>query len=569
MHTIAKSCSNRCFSLVDIGIESNALCYLLTQLSSKTSVAMTLTELNLTRNPLGDAGATELSRFLSKNRTLTNLQLEATQILAPGQVSLFNVLQTQNFCVTTLNLGGSCTPFKNVCGEQGALAASAAIRSNTILSTLSLAGNRMSSRHLEIFSKGLAENLQLTNLDLSDNEFGDKGVCALSSALETLALTQLRLSRTRMGDDGAKALALALSSCRPPIATLHVSGNHIAREGAAAFASVMSLKNTVLSTLKLDHNRIGGEGMKAMVEKMMFHTTVIKDKYGRPMDAVVHYPRTLTDLNLRSNDLGDVGAKAVADLIQDNSILTRLDISHNKIANPGMLLLGQKMSMNSSLRALSLSCNSFSNEGVADFVSNVQRSEHRAIHITDLDFSGNLLTEGAGSSLYTLVHASTSLTHLNMASTFLTPAENEAIEGILARNCRMLPRDPAVKMKEEVVVLEERAKIADELLATLTMEKKATFQLNSKIEILRALVGKEKEDGINEYIRMSNSTAQAKRRDAVCEQEIKQLNQNMAYATHKHGETIALRQRKVDANLEGRARQLSIRYVLVCVRICV
>jgi len=292
LHSFAHACTDTRFNLVDMGIEATSLGYLLNKLSNKL---VALTELNLMRNPLGDAGATHLSRFLLKNRTLTSINLESALIGPAGQVSLFTVLKSYNFRVETLNLGGpGGTALKNVCGELGALSASAALRSNSILKCLSLSQNLMTSAQVDVFSKGLSKNFQLTKLDLSNNVFGDQGTCSLAAALETLQLTHLNLSRTEMTDVGAYALAMALSTCRPPIHTLWLTGNRIAQRGTAALATVIQHKNTVLSTLKLDHNRLGPAAAQSLAEKSSFSTTVVKDKHGRQMDLVVYYPRVLT-----------------------------------------------------------------------------------------------------------------------------------------------------------------------------------------------------------------------------------------------------------------------------------
>ena len=292
LHTVAHSCSDTCFNLVDVGVDPTALNFLLTELTNKV---VTLTELNLARNPLGDQGATHISRFLLKNRTLTSLKLESALIGPAGQVSLFTVLKSYNFRIEKLNLGGlGGTPLKNVCGEVGALAASAALRANSTLTCLSLAQNCMARTQVEVLSKGLSKNFQLTKLDLSHNVFGDGGTCALASALETLQLKFLNLSRTEMSDVGACALAKALSSCRPPIHTVLLTGNNIAERGTAAFAAVIQHKNTVLSTLRLDHNKLGHAAAQSLAEKSVFATSVVKDKYGRQTDLVIYYPRALT-----------------------------------------------------------------------------------------------------------------------------------------------------------------------------------------------------------------------------------------------------------------------------------
>lgn len=210
---------------------------------------------------------------------------------------------------------------------------------------------------------------------------------------------------------------------------------------------------------------------------------------------------------------------------------------------------------NSMLCSLKLSWNAFSNQGVAEFVSVVEPSAHMSV----LDFSGNKLTQGVGRSLYALAHKCTKLTQLRIDYTFLGNDENEALEGILKRNAGLLPRDTTTEVKAQLAELEERAVVADQLLARLNTEKKAVFQLHSKIEALRTMTNKAREDGINEYIRITNSVAQCKRRETqVRDEEMRKVEKSMASGFDAYSKTLAARRRHSDADLEGYAWQLSI-----------
>lgn len=181
------------------------------------------------------------------------------------------------------------------------------------------------------------------------------------------------------------------------------------------------------------------------------------------------------------------------------------------------------------------------------------------IYLQRLDLSGNLVTQGAGQHLYALVHASTRLIQLSMDGTFLSPHENEALENVLARNIKLLPADAVPEMEKELRRLEGRAALADQLLTDLAAEKRQLFQINSKIEMLRSKCDRTREDGITTYIRIQNSKDQAKRREQVCEHEIKDLDKQMSVVSQMYGEQVALRRRKLEAELEGAAWQMSIR----------
>ena len=118
--------------------------------------------------------------------------------------------------------------------------------------------------------------------------------------------------------------------------------------------------------------------------------------------------------------------------------------------------------------------------------------------------------------------ASTTLTQLKVDKTFITHEEVEAIEDVLARNVNLSHVDIA-SMTAEIKILTKKFQMADRLLGQLTNEKQTIAQLHSKREKLTQFLTKTREDSVNQYLRAVNSVAQAKRRAAAREQEIKQL----------------------------------------------
>lgn len=126
-------------------------------------------------------------------------------------------------------------------------------------------------------------------------------------------------------------------------------------------------------------------------------------------------------------------------------------------------------------------------------------------------------------SLCALAMASTTLTQLKVDKTFITHEEFEAIEDVLARNVNLSSHVDIASMTAEIKILTKKFQMADRLLGQLTNEKQTIAQLHSKREKLTQFLTKTREDSVNQYLRAVNSVAQAKRRAAACEQEIKQL----------------------------------------------
>ena len=127
-------------------------------------------------------------------------------------------------------------------------------------------------------------------------------------------------------------------------------------------------------------------------------------------------------------------------------------------------------------------------------------------------------------SLCALAMASTTLTQLKVDKTFITHEEVEAIEDVLARNVNLSSSHVDIaSMTAEIKILTKKFQMADRLLGQLTNEKQTIAQLHSKREKLTQFLTKTREDSVNQYLRAVNSVAQAKRRAAAREQEIKQL----------------------------------------------
>ena len=174
----------------------------------------------------------------------------------------------------------------NEIGDEGAQALSRLIN----LTTLDLSGNGIGEG-----AQALSSLVKLTTLDLFGNYIFDEDAQTLSGLVN---LNTLNLGANEIGDEGAKSLARLIN-----LTTLDLSGNGISAEGARALSGLVKL-----TSLNLSDNRIGDEGARAL-------------------SGLVR----LTTLNLRGNGIGDEGARALSGLVQ----LTSLDLSGNGIGDEG------------------------------------------------------------------------------------------------------------------------------------------------------------------------------------------------------------------------------------------
>ena len=93
----------------------------------------------------------------------------------------------------------------------------------------------------------------VTELNISTNTIGDKGIALISTALQTnTTMTKLDISRCNMSDDGAESLARVLT-VNKTLQELDVRYNDISDTGIAHIATALRTKNT------LKKLAIGGE----------------------------------------------------------------------------------------------------------------------------------------------------------------------------------------------------------------------------------------------------------------------------------------------------------------------
>uniref|UniRef100_A0A8C6ZLR6 Uncharacterized protein n=1 Tax=Nothoprocta perdicaria TaxID=30464 RepID=A0A8C6ZLR6_NOTPE len=126
--------------------------------------------INLNHHGLGPKGAKAIAIALVSNASVTHLELEDNWILAEGAVCIAQMLR-ENCCLQKLNISN------NHLGTKGAEAIAKLLLDNmSYLQVLQLSGGLNASRaHSLCMIFSLQSNYQVKELDLSHNEFSEKG----------------------------------------------------------------------------------------------------------------------------------------------------------------------------------------------------------------------------------------------------------------------------------------------------------------------------------------------------------------------------------------------------------
>jgi hypothetical protein len=165
--------------------------------------------------------------------------------------------------------------------------------------------------------------------------------------------TLLNLSCTGLGNDGIYKLAKRCLSCAEtaapsPLVVMWLENNEIYPKGASALSQVIS-SSPNMKYLYMAHNSISDSGVA---------------------DLAPHAIRQLQVCNLAENEIGPMGASAIADcLINPNSstMMETLVLESNHLGNEGAKLLAESLKVNETLQVLDVRYNCITVEGIRAF----------------------------------------------------------------------------------------------------------------------------------------------------------------------------------------------------------
>lgn len=215
------------------------------------------------------------------------------------------------------------------------------LKVNTSLSALILENSKLDDDNLGIIASGLeqARDIPLVKLYLRSNQVGDQGIDALGPFLQANGtLEKLDFSRNCLSSNGALALFSAFLHNRlTRIRSINLSHNTLrdlddVESGIEPFLQ----KNRSLRILNLEGNNLNNESIHALSDG-------IKNNEYTAMER----------LYLGWNAIGDVGAIALAEMLESNTSLRVLGLGENLIQNAGARALLAAMDENTTIKEIS------------------------------------------------------------------------------------------------------------------------------------------------------------------------------------------------------------------------
>ena len=177
--------------------------------------------------------------------------------------------------------------------------------------------------------------------------------------------------------------------------------------------------NTTLTNLNLRENNIGDSGAASLSDAIKVNTGLtnlglswsnIGDSSAASLSDAIKVNTALTNLDLSWNIIGASGAASLSDAIKVNTVLTNLNLSWNNIGDSGAASLSDAIKVNTALTNLNLIGNNIGDSGAASLSDAIKVNTA----LTNLNLSENNIGDSGACSLSDAIKVNTALTNLNL-----------------------------------------------------------------------------------------------------------------------------------------------------------
>lgn len=245
------------------------------------------------------------------------------------------------FLSTRINLQQTGITLKSIPAILQLLASykSSQTSSAQVLFELNFADNQLNDDFItELMNKLILNGIKLNSLDLSNNHLTHASL-SISALIKKCGLQKLYLAKnTKICVTSAlKKFSTELEGLK----VLDLSGNNIHHNEILAMCPGLKAVRS-LSELELNDNCLGDEGAFIVKEILLEHPAIVA-------------------VGLAGNQISDAGAKAISSVFEE---LTHVDIGNNEISDHGIISVAIALPSNRTLRCLNLSRNKLSNAGI-------------------------------------------------------------------------------------------------------------------------------------------------------------------------------------------------------------
>lgn len=310
---------------------------------------------------------------------------------------------------------------------------------NSTLVEIDLGNNQFGDRGLAALATGIANNPQVETLDISGNQaISSQGLQLLGAAIQTSGTQIFRMSNVGAGDNEMYAVASFFPGSN--LKTVDVSQNPAVTDSGITYV-FQQCANTTITSINAAGVLITDEGMQiigvalpnTVVEKVDFSDTQTYGVAG--LSALISNDTQLTSLRMaNNNNLGSQAGCVVAEALeQPGNRLQHIDLSNTGMADNCAVLLFQE-SANAEIKTMIVANNPITPASTSALVNLVQAGQ-----VETLSLSGTQVDASTTQAIAPVLHGST-IKNLDLSDT----SQGDLGVDVLAEN--LIAMNPASSM---------------------------------------------------------------------------------------------------------------------------
>jgi len=346
-----------------------------------------IARLNLTRNNLGDQGIEILVNSIKNSTSLVSLNITSNSITYKGGEIIFSQLQNQQ-SIIDLNISSKEGVNRNRLTSRGIKDIEDFLKNNIFIEKFNLCGNGIKDEGFILLSKGLNENNNLMNLNISNNDIHIKGFIQGLNMISNCKLYSLNISNNPILDDGLKKLTDSLKNFQ----NLHKLNISNCDFGYPGFEYLINALQTIkrIEYLNVSKNYLYSKNFGKL--KPCFSTFGIKY------------------LNMSKCSLGNESTFNLGEGLLTNETIVKLNISGNTIGDLGFRSFIPLFTKNNIMESFDCSSNLISDITAKDFIKNMKYNRT----LKKVNFFDNQLTDEMGNIFIEILEMNKSLVNVNL-----------------------------------------------------------------------------------------------------------------------------------------------------------